>query len=330
VNDHAAGVFLRANSPECSLNVHVPQAKAELTFATGNGSPMSFPNGGKVNTMRTTIKLIALSAGILAWAEASGPRAAVANEEPRLTRSARGGTLATVGSYRFEVLFYPSGVRLFPQAADGAPLDAAKLSGTATFYHPNSPDPWFARPLRPAVAGPGGGSESLDLALDLSTVPPTGARVAFAVAGLPDPRSPSANFSVPFAFVATPTESRAERPAPTEVHGYAPIASEARYFPRSGYYSTPEGVVWVPAPGFYHVLSPTQYFPPAAYRPPADWGRAHPAPWPSPPAARYSRPDLSGIQTDYFWHSKAMDPTEEHEAWIRGQLRQKYGPGRGP
>jgi hypothetical protein len=238
--------------------------------------------------------------------------------------------LATVGAYQFEIFFYTTGLRVFPWDAKRVALDASRLTGTATFYHPNSPEPWFARPLHPAAAGPGQAAESLDLALDLTVVPPTGARVAFEISVLSDPVSPTAKFTVPFEFVASPAESHAERPAPADVHGYAPIASTAYYFPLAGFYSTPVGVVWVPAPGYYHVGPSTQYYRPGAYRPPAGWERAHPAPPPIPPVTQYVRPDLSGVQTDYFWHSRAMDPTEEHEAWIRGQLRQRYGPGRGP
>jgi hypothetical protein len=237
--------------------------------------------------------------------------------------------LATVGAYRFEVFFYRTGLRLFAQDARGAPLNASELTGTATFYHPNSPEPWFVRPLHSAAADPGQSSESLDLVLDLSTVPPKEARVAFEIGGLPGPAKTPARFIVPFEFVDTPAGTRTGYPM-NAVHGYAPIASEARYFPLAGFYSTPTGIVWVPAPGYYHVIASTQYYRPGAYRPPTDWERAHPAPSPNPPVAQSVRPDLSGIQTDYFWHSRAMDSTEEHEAWIRGQLSQKYGPGRRP
>lgn len=104
---------------------------------------------------------------------------------------------------------------------------------------------------------------------------------------------------------------------------YAPLAPRAYYFPLAGYYNTTAGVVWVPAPGYYHVV-PTQYYPPATYRGPATWRRAHPAPPPDPPAGRYTRPDLSGIHTEYFWHPRAMGEPLAHEAWIRGQLRQKH------
>jgi hypothetical protein len=254
---------------------------------------------------------------------------AMADEESKLTRSARGGAVATVGAYQFEVFFYTTGLRVFPRDSAGAPIDASKLTGTATFYHPNSPEPWFARPLHSSASGSGQVSESLDLVIGLSTVPPSGAKVAFEVAGLPNPAKPRARFTVPVEFVEAAVQPRAARPASAVAHGYAPIASEARYFPLAGFWSTPVGMVWVPAPGYYHVI-PTQYYPSSAYRPPTDWRLAHPAPSPNPYVVQSRRPDLSGIHTEYFWHPRAMGEPAAHEAWIREQLRQKYGRGVGP
>lgn len=265
----------------------------------------------------------------IAWGIGS-PDMAGAQEPSGPARSARGGALVSVGPHRFEVFFYTTGLRVFPSGAGGAAVDASRLTGTATFYHPNSPEPWFVRPLHPAVADPGRTSGSLDLAIDLRSVPPAGVRVAFEIAGLPDPARTVARFTVPFEFVKAPTESGEGRPIAAEAHGYAPIASTAYYFASAGFYSTPVGVVWVPAPGYYHVGPPSQYYRSGSYRPPAGWEFAHPAPSPTPSMAQSGRPDLSGIQTDYYWHSKAMDATEEHEAWIRRQLQQKYRPGSGP
>jgi hypothetical protein len=113
-----------------------------------------------------------------------------------------GGTVANAGSRPFEVVFAKTGLKLYPLAPDRQPADASRLTATATFYHPNSPNPWFQRPLRPAAVAPGQVPTSLDLALDLGTIPATGAKVAFEVAGLPDPAAPSASFTVPFALTA--------------------------------------------------------------------------------------------------------------------------------
>ena len=380
--------------------------------------------------MRPAIRLVALVVSVFTLASALGSNpvgSVMAQEGSKPAKSARGGALATVGAYQFEVFFYATGLRVFPWDSVGASIDASKLTGTATFYHPNSPQPWFERKLAPSLASPGQVSESLDLAMNLSTVPPTGARVGFEIAGLPKPGEPTARFTVPFEFVKTPGESPAVDLTPFQVgvtpspgsiygpgyhgfgygsypdpqtaqprrsgpaislhgygqvpsaspsspvpylsgghavsilpsvgssnptaaqgsapisrqpgtgdsnpawtHGYASIASQAHYFPVAGYYNTAAGVVWVPAPGYYHVLAPTYYYPPSAYHPPANWRLAHPAPSPNSPVVRYTRRDLSGIHTDYYWHSRAMDDRASHEAWIRGQLREKYGPGSGP
>jgi hypothetical protein len=142
--------------------------------------------------------------------------------------------------------------------------------------------------------------------------------VAFEIAGLPKAGEPTSRFTVPVDFIKTAAESAVGRSATTVVHGYAPIATEGLYFPLAGYYSTPIGVVWVPAPGYYHVVAPTQYHPPRAYRPPADWRVAHPAPSPGPPGVQSMPLNPSGIHTEYYWHPRAMDDLTSHEAWIRG------------
>jgi hypothetical protein len=151
--------------------------------------------------------------------------------------------LATVGAYQFEVFFYTTGLRVFPQDAKGASLDGSKVTGTATFYHLNSPQPWFARPLHPVAVGAGQASESLDLAIDLSTVPPTGARVAFEIADLPKPGEPTASFTVPFKFVKNLGESPAADLTPLKV-GVTP-SPRSIYGPGSygfgyGYYTSPK------------------------------------------------------------------------------------------
>jgi hypothetical protein len=108
-------------------------------------------------------------------------------------------TSATTKRHRFEVVFSKTGLKLYPYGPDRKALDASRLSGSATFYHPSSPRPWFDRPLRVAAAtSPGLPPTSLDLNIDLSRVPTTGVKVMFQVAGLPDPAEPNATFTVPF------------------------------------------------------------------------------------------------------------------------------------
>ncbi len=162
-----------------------------------------------------------------------------AQEEAKVVQSARGGLLAKSERHQFEIFFYLTGVRVFAQDAAGTPLDASKLAATATFYHPNSPRPWFARPLRGGLATAGRPS-SLDLAIGLNTVPPTGATVTFEIAGLADPAEPSASFSVPFAFVMAPARSAATHPTPPR--GGAAPGPRYVYGPGSygyGYYYYP-------------------------------------------------------------------------------------------
>jgi hypothetical protein len=107
--------------------------------------------------------------------------------------------------YHFEVVFAKDGLTVYPRTHGDQPLDASRLTGTATFYHPNSPQPWFERKLVPSAARRGQAASSIGLKLDLSPVPATGAKVAFRVEGLPEAAEPTARFTVPFAF-ASPGE----------------------------------------------------------------------------------------------------------------------------
>jgi hypothetical protein len=152
-------------------------------------------------------------------------------DESRPTRSARGGTLARTGRHQFETFFYTTGLRVFPLNSAGAPIDASKLTGTATFYHPNSPKPWFSRPLHGTPVTAGQTSSSLDLSIGLDTVPPTGAKVTFEIAGLTDPAEPTAEFTVPFEFTKVPADSSAIHPAPLT----GVVATSPRYVYGPGY-----------------------------------------------------------------------------------------------
>jgi hypothetical protein len=146
------------------------------------------------------------------------------------------------------VLFYPTGVRVFAQERAGAAIDSAKLGGSATFYHPNSSKPWFARPLRAA-------NESLDLAVGLGHAPPSGARVAFEITGLPDPAAPEARFSVPLEFAPRATARSTTAPPPVSGAAPGPRYVYAPGYYGYGYYAYP-GPETVPEPA---VGSPTYY-----------------------------------------------------------------------
>lgn len=195
--------------------------------------------------MRPAWAFLVLAMGIFALADACGIDrigSVEAREESKPAWSARGGLLARARHSQFEVFFYTTGLRVFPLGAGGVPLDASKLSGTATFYHPNSPKPWFSRPLCGPTATSGQAEASLDLVIGLGKIPPTGAKVTFEIAGLPDPAEPTATFTVPFEFVKIPAESPAANPTPPQ----GGVVSSPRYVYAPGYYGF----------GFYHYAGP--------------------------------------------------------------------------
>lgn len=195
----------------------------------------------------------------------------LASGGPVQDRSPSGGLLAEAGSYRFEVFFYPTGVRVHPQDKGGTPMDVSKLAGTATFYHPNSPEPWFSRPLKAERAGPGQTSNSLVLVMNLDPVPPNGAKVAFMLTGVAGASDEGhVRFTVPFEPVLTP-------PAPRLPSTEGTAAASPRYTYGLGYYGY----------GYYDP-APTQAVraPTASPRRTRDWttGRDVPLakPWTSP------------------------------------------------
>jgi hypothetical protein len=149
-----------------------------------------------------------------------------AQEETKVTKTPRGGLLAKASPHQFEVFFYQTGVRLFAQNAAGQPVDISHASGTATFYHPNSPNPWFTRPLSVQAATAEVPQASLILAIGLSKVPPTGARATFEIVGLPDSGDSTVVTTVPVEFVTTTSS------APT----LAAATSNPRYVYGPGYY----------------------------------------------------------------------------------------------
>jgi hypothetical protein len=147
-----------------------------------------------------------------------------------------GGKVAMTKAYQFEVVFTRDGVKVYPRTHEDKPLDTSKLSGTATFYHPNSPKPWFDRPLHVASSVAGQAPLSLDLVISLVTVPPIGASVTFEIAGLPD----SAEFSVPIEFAKIPAVSPAVHPVSlTEEVATSPRNVYGPGYSGFGYYQFP-------------------------------------------------------------------------------------------
>jgi hypothetical protein len=202
--------------------------------------------------MRPSLKVVALAglglASVWGVVRSGG---ALAQEQAKVERSTRGGLLAKTEHHQFEVFFYPSGVRVFPRDHSGAAIDATKLDAAATFYHPNSPKPWFERPLR-------GMGESLDLAIGLANAPRTGARVTFRVIGLPGGDESMASFTVPLEFVPEPTSQPA---APAAATAPSPRYVYAPGYYGYGYYAYP-GPQTTPSPA---ASAPTHYSAPRSY-----------------------------------------------------------------
>jgi hypothetical protein len=186
--------------------------------------------------MRLAFKLVAamsVATGV-AWNDVRLGRVE-AQDNAVAMKSVRGGLLAKTSHNQFEVFFYTTGARVFVQDHSGVPLDASKLSAIATFYHPNSPQPWFSRPLT-------GTATSLDLAIGLGNAPATGAKVAFEVSGFAEPSESKVQFTVPLEFVPQPT-------AP--VSG---VETVPRYVYAPGYYGY----------GYYPYTSPAVNSPPTS------------------------------------------------------------------
>ncbi len=200
--------------------------------------------------MRPAMKVGVLAAGLTVlvapWLQGQERARSTA---PR--RTARGNLLAKAGHYEFAVSFLKTGVRVVPRDAAGRPLDAAGLSGAATFYHPNSPQPWFTRPLRAEKTTPGQTSTSLDLAIGLGNVPATGVKVVFEISGLPDSTESTVTFTVPLEFA--PTSPGRPAPLPT------PAPTVPRYTYAPGYYGY----------GYYQYTSPGTAAPAASSPAPA-------------------------------------------------------------
>jgi hypothetical protein len=114
-----------------------------------------------------------------------------------------GGLVKMTKEYHFEAVFAKNGLRVYPRTHEDRPIDASRLTGTATFYHPNSPKPWFEQKLAATPARKGQAASYVGAAIDLSKVPPAGAKVEFKVEGLPEAAEPTATFTVPFALATS-------------------------------------------------------------------------------------------------------------------------------
>src|SRR5262245_42506946 len=191
-------------SPE-SIVWQGPFGAARAHLSTENRTGPSNPHLPSRRIMRaSTMGTVLAAAALAGTCGVSSYGQGGSQETTNLIRTTRGGLLATTAQRQFEVFFYRTGVRVFPQTKDGQPVDISRTVGTATFYHPNSPSPWFSRPLRASPGQPG----SLDLVIGLANAPASGAKVAFDVSGISGTSEPRATFTVPLEFVAEPAAPR--------------------------------------------------------------------------------------------------------------------------
>lgn len=162
-----------------------------------------------------------------------------AGDDATVAKSGRGGLLAKTERHRFEVFFYPTGIRVFPQDSAGKSLDATNMSAIAIFYHPSSPNPWFDRSLRAGPVSAGEARASLDEVVDLGAVPASGAKVVFEVTGLGDPADPSTSFTVPVEFVTSQTAAPAATGSASPRYVYAAGSEGVGYYANPGPQSAP-------------------------------------------------------------------------------------------
>lgn len=192
--------------------------------------------------MRPVSRFVAL-AGLVGASVIVGFGPAWSQSESPPVKSARGGLIAKSGQHRFEVFFFPTGVRVYPQGPAGEPVDVTRVAATATFYHPNTPRPWFSRPLAAESAAAGQAPTSLEHVIGLANVPARGVKVTFDVSGLPGPAGSTATFTVPFEFVPAPTTAAAAVQPAAPPAGAAPVPRYVYGYGNAGY-------------GYYQYTSP--------------------------------------------------------------------------
>lgn len=114
-----------------------------------------------------------------------------------------GGKVTMTKAYHFEVVVAKNGLRVYPRTHEDKPIDAAGLSGTATFYHGSSPTPWFRCKLTAPTAPKGGEQGSIGASIDLSKLPASGVKVDFRIEGFPEPGATTASFSMPVSLASS-------------------------------------------------------------------------------------------------------------------------------
>jgi len=186
--------------------------------------------------MRSVLKTIVILGGLLtSLFGLDRARLAGAEQETKVSHSGRGGILVAAEGHRFEVFFYPTGVRVFPLDAAGNAVDTSRLTASATVSYPGAPlERSLSRPLHPVPTDAGAGPSSLVASIGLADAPEKTTTVVFKIIGLSGTTPSIAAFKIPLEFVA--------KAAPTPTN----TSSEPRQIARVGYEGNRPDVVSEP------------------------------------------------------------------------------------
>ena len=206
--------------------------------------------------MRTVLKIVIVGVVLTSLFGLSRASLAAAEEETKLSYSSRGGILVATAVHRFEVFFYPTGVRVFPLDAAANTVDTSRLTASATVSYPGTPpERTLSRPLHPEPTRPGAAPSSLVASIGLAGAPEKATMVAFEIMGLPGSTTSTAAFIIPLEFVAkaaatnTNTSSESRQVASPGSDGNRPdVVSGPRTLPRPAE-ATPAYAVTRTTPG---------------------------------------------------------------------------------
>ena len=175
--------------------------------------------------MRSVLKTIVILGGLLtSLFGLDRARLVGAEQETKVSHSRRGGILVAAEGHRFEVFFYPTGVRVFPLDAAGNAVDTSRLTASVTVSYPGAPpEHSLPRPLHPVPTDTGAAPSSLVASIGLADAPEKATTVVFEIIGLSGTTASTATFRVPLEFVA--------KAAATDTN----ISSEPRKIARLGY-----------------------------------------------------------------------------------------------
>jgi len=188
--------------------------------------------------MRSVLKTIVILGGLLtSLFGLDRARLAGAEQETKVSHSRRGGILVAAEGHRFEVFFYPTGVRVFPLDAAGNALDTSRLTASVTVSYPGAPlEHSLPRPLHPVPTHTDAAPSSLVASIGLADAPEKTTTVVLEIIGLSGTTASTATFRVPLEFVA--------KAAATDTD--TNISSEPRKIARLGYEGNRPDVVSEP------------------------------------------------------------------------------------